>query len=1169
MLAEPNNTHTLPRDVANGIEGSAFEANSATPCPLCDHDHYCFLWTNGKGDPVKSICQWTEEPPDGWDRVGTAKDGRGIFAKRGLRQKRRNYPDIITLSPRPMGDAPQWRDISTPLDQINKGHRVIMRQSPEVVYEVISVDWLKHRVICQKPGGLGKLDTPLTDVMEIAYRDPVSGAKEQTIEYHYPAVDHAPLGKVVRRQWSDRRRDYEKGTKTKEIRPHHWQGTPEDGQWKFGKGNREWPLYREQEAREAILKGEILFAVGGEQAVETYRGLGLSAVTCQGGESNYRQISDRLKDTFDDARANNLRPLLVIHPDNDITGENTFSDALQRECDLKRIPACRLEPLELWNAMPIGGDIYDWVHKSGLTTAQILRQLENCIDEAIDRQEMEIRGRQQRARWQAPEAHHGELGFWREKKLRNDEPDLVFHPATDFDFQIERELISSDGGGLLLQVKRTDDRSQKRCYIASTDFSSVQKFKDALKKAIGGAIVCNLSPHQLEALLRVRLHEYRITRRGKSFKLIDRIGQQGDGTWVFKHVQFTVLGETTDETQSLWVWNSAICDESGGFRPPAIAAQSPEAIKRLVDCLRRAMGGNFYLTMLVLGYAAAGVHYQIIQEVEGAFPILNLYGDPGSGKTTAAEAGLSMVGQHKEGLMRSISVSAAYERLKLAGGLLHCLDDPERTPELDEFLKGFYNGNSRVVRGRDSNGFNVQKPHSPLMVTSNHACGENSAATQSRLVRLFFPKVGDGDRDAFRELPMLYAEASGCLTQLIKFKYPQGDIYALEHELSAHLPHAHQRIAKSLSLVLHYAMEVARIAGIDPEPIKTYVAEVVCTQVNDPDEAGDSLRDFLERLFILQSESKVGEWNTRWIDREDGRSLAIYLPGVWTQMDKAFNLAYNRKIIESLLVSRGIRKSRQRFHINEDESRAYQRAKLTTGSNSDPNPPETTVRWCYEIPYSMLQDASEKAGGAILRSTDQQGGGEGTQTQSERGDSLCTNRDQQRSTEINRDQQDHPPNGVLTPSVDQQDFKYQQGRSTGKSPEPSKFEPPSDPLLISLIAKCTTSDRLQNPDDPCDSQCSSLEGKIVVPKATASWLRHKEATKLPWRSLSPSLKDAKEIPLNRMPDDLFHEIQDLSRVVKVSSDGRRCKVVNLKTARTSFFKIDQLDIMPDGYQGDL
>jgi hypothetical protein len=53
----------------------------------------------------------------------------------------------------------------------------------------------------------------------------------------------------------------------------------------------------------------------------------------------------------------------------------------------------------------------------------------------------------------------------------------------------------------LLQVKRTDDRAQRRIFIKSTDYSTSQKFKDALKRGLGVGVICNLTNFEVEALI--------------------------------------------------------------------------------------------------------------------------------------------------------------------------------------------------------------------------------------------------------------------------------------------------------------------------------------------------------------------------------------------------------------------------------------------------------------------------------------------------------------------------------------------------------------------------------------------------------------------------------------------------------------------------------------------
>lgn len=542
------------RSGSDGVEASRSE-----PCLLCGREHYCYLISDEWGETFKVLCHWTnpQSPPDGWQHIGTARDGRPIFVKQGYQRKRhsKKYPEVIELKPQAKTDIPQWQDVYIPVEQATKGHFVKLKPkvmaNSETIYEFQKTKKGKRQgqgtiIAVLIPKGAAydtNIEVPMSDIAEVLTYDPETGAKEQTIEYCY-----SDDFKIVRRQRTDRGQVY--GGKSKEVRPYH-RGT--DGSWIKGKGGIQPPLYRQSEAEAVIRSGGIVIAVGGEQAVEYVRSLGLIAVCNQGGEAGYQQIAKDLAPAFAEARENELKPLLVIWADNDSTGKKTFIEGLSKECYEHGITSVTLDPLMLWSKMPNGGDAKDLIEycrQEGICDRDIIRRLEFAIDEAIDRQEEEIRWRSQRQAWKAPVSHQGEIGRWQEDQQGN----KYWQPFCNFDFQVVCELEDPLGGGLVLEVKRSFEQQQHRVILNSVDYTTVDKFEDRLKTELGTGIVCNLSKYQLKALIHTRVHEYRTNRQGKQYKRIDRYGQQSDGVWVFGDRQYTPDGKPTSENETRWVF---------------------------------------------------------------------------------------------------------------------------------------------------------------------------------------------------------------------------------------------------------------------------------------------------------------------------------------------------------------------------------------------------------------------------------------------------------------------------------------------------------------------------------------------------------------------------------------------------------------------------------------
>lgn len=994
---------------AHSHSGEGAEASSQESCPLCARPKYCFLIKDNSGETVKVLCQWTDPhtPPEGWQHVGAASDGRPVFTLQGYQRKRRGkkYPKLIELKPQARTDIPQWQDVKIPVEQAERGHTVRIKPgnpgASDTLYELKEIKagkpgrgLLAVLTVKDSPYG-GKLELPLSEVAEVVTYDPETGAKEQFVEYFY-----SDELKVIRYQWTDRRAVY--NGKTKEIRPYH---RATDGRWIKGKGDRPWPLYRQSEAEATIRSGGIVFAAGGEQTVEYLRSLGLTGVCNQGGEGGYRQIAKDLAPTFQlvtqlievdaeiDAETGEKgatwsKPLLVTWPDNDETGRKTFGEGLLKECYKNGVTSVAIAPLLLWPDMPDGGDANDWIdhcREAGISESEMIRKLEFTIDAAIDLQEEEIHNRWQREAWKAPVSNKGEIGRWVEVKNGQDSR-KEWQPLANFDFQVERELEDPTGGGLVLQVKRCFERRQYRAILNSTDYTAVDKFVDALKAAMGTGVVCNLTKHELGALMHTRLHEYRTNRQGKVYKRIDCYGQQADGVWVFQDRQFTKDGQPVSEDQTGWVF-SDVSAEGDEIPCPEIAPLNPKALTRLVDTARSFFGSeNIHQFLLTVGWVVAGLHSQEIFKDKKWFPLLNMHGEPGSCKTLAGEAALSLVGSNwaEKGMVSRASVSAIYEHGSKTGSLPFIWDDPPRNPETEEIFKTWANRKARQVRG------NRQEPKSPLGSASNHVIGGEQAAAYTRIARLPFERAKGGDNSAFSELQEAQKYASGAFPLLLQIGYPKAEIAALEKELLNHLPKAHARIAQALAIIVCYAQKVVQLVG-GAENILQWVIANLCPAEDDTDSAGDSLLDFISKLQALEAIDEVGDWNKKIVtDKNTGQNfVAIYAANAWKMVDTRFKPAtYNEKSLKILIDKAGGKTNGVTLKFSADKAQVitYYNALISPRADSDgnpvlPNKPRTTNRKAWLIPFDLWggsdgdanNDYDDNTGGGGDYSGDDQG----------------------------------------------------------------------------------------------------------------------------------------------------------------------------------------------------
>jgi Protein of unknown function (DUF3987) len=121
-------------------------------------------------------------------------------------------------------------------------------------------------------------------------------------EYFYPSIDDNPLIRVVR---------IDNGDGTKTFYQNHWNGK----KWEKGTPTEirtNIHIYRYQEVRQAIERGQSIYWVEGEKLADLLWGLGIPATTTLGGSSGYSSYGNYQNDL--------IGARLILAPDRDSNG---------------------------------------------------------------------------------------------------------------------------------------------------------------------------------------------------------------------------------------------------------------------------------------------------------------------------------------------------------------------------------------------------------------------------------------------------------------------------------------------------------------------------------------------------------------------------------------------------------------------------------------------------------------------------------------------------------------------------------------------------------------------------------------------------------------------------------------------------------------------------------
>ena len=122
-------------------------------------------------------------------------------------------------------------------------------------------------------------------------------------------------------------------------------------------------------------------------------------------------------------------------------------------------------------------------------------------------------------------------------------------------------------------------------------------------------------------------------------------------------------------------------------------SRSLQSLKDLWLALKCCTQHNMEPALFTLGAVAMNMHFQTLVKLKGGAPVVVLYGEPEVGKTTIANAAMSVAGIEAcsfRGTRREYFVHLA---ARTSLGLLY--DDPNKVQEVENIIIDFYNGMTR------------------------------------------------------------------------------------------------------------------------------------------------------------------------------------------------------------------------------------------------------------------------------------------------------------------------------------------------------------------------------------------------------------------------------------------------------------------------------------------
>ena len=258
--------------------------------------------------------------------------------------------------------------------------------------------------------------------------------------------------------------------------------------------------------------------------------------------------------------------------------------------------------------------------------------------------------------------------------------------------------------------------SFRLCYFTAESTNKKADFMKCLNSSYKLACLqCSFSDKEVSEYIQHKKREAAMLPRKYAVK---RVGKQPDGTWVLSpNVYLSSKGDLIAMEESQYVW---IGDVFAGDGVASVVDQCAIELPLTVDplCallpeLRKHFKHNFFPCVMTMAAGVLSLHYQSMIRKWKNCPIPLMFGESGTGKTTALFCALSLFGAQETHFHTKITKEMVLQICSNTGTPI-AVDDPQSKSEISRLMIDLYQGfmSSTISRGS-------KKPATTCMISAN------------------------------------------------------------------------------------------------------------------------------------------------------------------------------------------------------------------------------------------------------------------------------------------------------------------------------------------------------------------------------------------------------------------------------------------------------------------